>query len=139
MGWCTERCFCYLCTLWLYRWVGFFAALDFFCICFFNGRNDFKIYYNECCPSKGRRVVGWFIHTHSALTKIHNKIRHNSTKVSLQPAKNYKWIMVYFLASYLYLTTWLIIISLKIFISINICCLGLLLLFFILVGFFVWF
>ena len=128
MGCCTERWFCYMCTLWLYSWVGIFVAL--------NGKNCFEISYNVSCPSEARRVGGSCILI-LTVTTFRRNIRHRPTNVSVQAAKNYKW-MVYFLASYPSLTTWSIAISMRIIISISIYFLGLLLFF----GFswgFVWF
>ena len=73
------------------------------------------------------------------VTTFHSNIRHRPTKVSVQAAKNYKWIIVYFLANYLSLTTWPIFISVRNIISISVYFLGLLLFFGFGWVFFVWF
>ena len=64
------------------------------------------------------------------VTTFHSNIRHRPTKVSVQASKNYKWIMVCFPPIHPSSTTWPIIISMIIIISISAYCLGWLLLFF---------
>ena len=55
----TERLGGYLCSFKPFRH-----------LFFFNGRNDFEIYYNACFPSKARKVFGCFMHTHSNCDNI---------------------------------------------------------------------
>ena len=139
MGCCTERWFCYMCTLWLYGWVGIFVALDLFRICFFNRKNCFEIPHNVSCPLKFLECLGGSCILILTVTTFHGNIRHRPTKLSVQAAKNYK-SMFYFLASYPSWTTWPIAIIMRVIISISVYFLGLLLLFFYFSwDFFVWF
>ena len=126
------------CALWLYGWVGFFVALDLFHICFFNGEMILKHIIMHAVPPEQEDCLGGWCILIPTVTTFHNNIRHRPTKVSVQAAKIYKWIMVCFLvcflARYHSLTTWPII-SMRIIISIIVYCLGLLLLFSLLVVF----
>ena len=131
MGCCTERWFYYLWTLWLYGWVGFFPALNFFCI-FLMGKMILKYIIMNVVAPKQEECLGGSCILIPAVTTFHNNIRHRPKNASVQAAESHKWIMVYFLATYSSLTTWLIIISMKNFISISIYCLGLLSLFLLL-------
>ena len=80
-------------------------------------------------PPKQEHCLGGSCILILTVTTFHSNISHSPTNVSVQAAKNYKW-MVYFLASYPSLTTWPIAISMRIIIIISVYFLGLLLLFF---------
>ena len=129
-----HRVLVQFCAFWLYGWVGFFVALDLFHICFFKGEMILKYIIMHAVPPKQEECLGGWCMLIPAVTMFHNNIRHRPTKVSVQAAKIYKWIMVYFLARYPSLTTWCII-SMRIIINISVFCLGLLLLFPLLVVF----
>ena len=101
MGCCTVRLFCYLSTLWLYGWVGIFVALDLFHICsFLMGKIVLKYVIMHVAHPKQEECLGGSCILVRTVTTFHSNIRHRPTQISVQTAKNYKWIMVYLLASW---------------------------------------
>ena len=111
--------------------MGIFVVLNLFGICFFlMGEMILEYIIMHVFPPKQEECLVVSCIIIPTATTFHSNIRHRPTKVSVQASKNYKWIMVYFPPIHPSSTTWPIIISMIIIISISAYCLGWLLLFF---------
>ena len=119
--------FVHIVSLWLGRYLCSFRPLPH--LFFFNEKIVLKHLIMYLAPPEQEECLGGSCILILTVTTFHSNIRHRPTKVSVQTAKNYKW-MVYLLASCPSLTAWPIVISMRIIISISVYFLGLLLLFF---------
>ena len=114
-------------TVWLGRCLCSFRPFPH--LFFLMGKIVLKYLIMFLVPPKQEECLGDSCILILTVTTFHSNIRDRSANVSVQAAKNYK-LMVYFLASYPTLTTWHIVISMRIIISISVYFLGLLLLLF---------